>query len=106
VHDPEPKLRKGRCAKLELIQPRPWRKKRRSILAFPPPNATPVCGAAEASETLRSGPARLWRRASGPCVAGLWPMTGHQAGSIETLRRVRPSGPPAALSCNHHVSVR
>jgi len=44
--------------------------------------------------------------AAGPCVAGLWPMTGHGAGSIEALRRVRPSGPPAALSCNHHVSVR
>ena len=31
---------------------------------------------------------------AGPCVAGLWPMTGERAGSIDALRRDAPIGAP------------
>ena len=58
----------------------------RDILAFPPGNATTVCGAA----TLDRRPH------SGPCLARLWPMTSNEAGSNRGQRWTR-RGPPATV---------
>jgi hypothetical protein len=109
AHSLEPRDRKGSCAKSKFYSVLCVQDARRCS-PVPAQNTPshPRHSIAKCNPRLQTVACRKQhlRPIGGPCVAGLWPMTGRRAGSIDTVRRNVPIGRPAALSCNLHVSVR